>query len=667
MNKLLVKFEKETSLKYALNSTCSLILSKDERQVSKLRKYHSSPLPLLSSISVFRSSIGSYNDELLEYGLQSRVKVNDTENDLRVGSYIYLVLTDTLTFKGNRYLRNQYKRLMKYRKEGDYHSYWHLSWTLMSKSWSFKLASLLSWESRWYKELTLHHYHNIWKGLHKILSLQDQTPRIKNLWIESPAGKFRQLCIPNKSWRLYFHMLNNFLSYIYSPKLSNKEYDGFLYGRGCLSWWKGILWGDYLNHGNILEIDFSSAFSNCSKRFLYKCLKSDGLIPLNFIHLILNHLPSSNQTSTEFPTLSSFIENEENTLWRQSSRNLPMGIGISPLLFVICLRSALEEVKLRIPGIKYRFYCDDGSIFYTLRGLTSYCRQSGLSYLTLWKYLMIGRPLLVELLNNSTTFKEAGLIICTKKSRLVKFWGLWLHPYISLGLKLHTSFPKWLQFHHILQGKPIPLILSGWTRGRGANPIKRKPSTPPSRVSLSDLKENSPKKLSLALLLSDYGKYFGLIQAKLYCNLNKVYTIKTYPESKKKSILRRIQHSIKGDNNFNKQSFVPKIDIYNASSILSELFLQSQSKEGLSMNWKIVRPNLERELRIPWSRIDLTPFNKNLSCPLPPLNFIEQEGLDKFHKISEINLSPSEYNKYQQLYEQMKEPNSKIPTTDMKR
>lgn len=655
MNKLLVKFERETSLKYNLSPTCSLILSKDERQVRKLRKYHESPLPLLSSISVFRSTIGSYNEDLLQYGLTSRLKVGDTPTASSLGSQVYLIITDTLTFQGNSYLRKQYKRLNKYRTSGDYNSYWHLSWTLMCSSWSFKLASLMSWQSRWYKELSLHSFHGIWKGLHKILSLEDKSPKLKNLWIESPAGKYRQLCIPNKAWRLYFHMLNNFLSYVYSPKLNTSEYDGFLYGRGCLSWWKGVLWGDYLNHLNILEVDFSSAFPNCSRRFLYKCLKTDGLLPMNFIHLILNHLPSSSQASTTFPTLQSFIEHKSNPLWRNSTRNLPMGIGISPLLFVICLRSALEQVKLRIPGIKYRFYCDDGSIFYSYKGLIHFIQNCNLSLIQLIKCCISGHPLLVEILNKSQPFQEAGLIICQSKSRLVKNLGIWLHPYISLGLNLYTNLSKYSQLRNLLLKKPIPLYLRGWTRGRGANPIKQKESTQPSRVLLENLKEGSSKQMTIGLLLSNYQKYFGLIQSKLYCNINKVYTIKTYPESKEKSILRKLQHSIKGDNNFNKKSFVPKIDIYNASSIISELFLQCQTKEGLSMNWKIVRPNLERELHISWPRITNNPFNTSISCPLPPLNFIEREGLDKFHKYSELNLTPTEFIQYNQLYQQSKE------------
>jgi Reverse transcriptase (RNA-dependent DNA polymerase) len=656
MNKLLVKFEREPSLKYNLSPTCSLILSKDERQVRKLRKYHESPLPLLSSISVFRSTIGSYNEELLEYGLSSRLKVGDQSSESLVGSNIYLILTDTLTFQGNSYLKNQYKRLRKYRTEGDYNSYWHLSWTLMCKSWSFKLASLLSWQSRWYKELSLHSFHGLWKGLHKILTLRDKSPNLKNLWIESPAGKFRQLCIPNKAWRLYFHMLNNFLSYLYSPKLSKSEYDGFLYGRGCLSWWKGVLWGDYLKYPNILEIDFSSAFPNLNRRYLYKCLKRDGLLPINFIHLLLTHLPSRSQESSTFPTLESFIENTTNTLWRNSTRNLPMGIGVCPLLFVICLKSALEEVNLRIPGIKYRFYCDDGSIFYTYRGLLTYIWNSNITFLTLIKHLLSRRSLLVELLNNHPTFKEAGLIICTKKSRLVKSLGVWHYPYISLGLKLETLIPKWQQFFNYLLRQPTPLELSGWTRGRGANPIKKKESTLPSRVPLNHLNPGSVRQLNIDLLLSKYEKYFGLIQSKLYCNLNKLYTIKTYPESKKKSILSKIQYSLKGDNNFNKKQFVQKIDIFNASSIISELFLQCQTKTSLAMNWKIVRPNLERELTIPWIRIDNNPFNSSIKNPLPPLSNIERERLDKFHKYSELNLTPTEINKYKQLYEQTKEP-----------
>jgi hypothetical protein len=81
-----------------------------------------------------------------------------------------------------------------------------------------------------YKELR-----RIFNGLHMILSLTQQKTSIHNVWVESPAGKGRQLGVHNQSLRYYLKMLNQFLTYVYSPHLSRKIYDGFIYERGCKS------------------------------------------------------------------------------------------------------------------------------------------------------------------------------------------------------------------------------------------------------------------------------------------------------------------------------------------------------------------------------------------------------------------------------------------------
>jgi len=88
-------------------------------------------------------------------------------------------------------------------------------------------------------------------------------------------------------------MLNIFLSYQYEPHLPSSEYHGFIYQRGCKSWWEDVLWNDILTkYNNIVEVDLSSGFPNMNLQTVRKALISDQLVPESIINLILTHLKS---------------------------------------------------------------------------------------------------------------------------------------------------------------------------------------------------------------------------------------------------------------------------------------------------------------------------------------------------------------------------------------
>ena len=650
----MTKFEKASSLKYLLSDQTYLILSKDERQVRKLRKYYSSPLPLLSGIEVFKTSTGEWNEELMNYGIKARAKYGESPNPSDIGSQIFVIYYDSINSLSNRYLKKQYKRLTKYRDQGDIALYWNTCWSLMCHSWSFRMASLNSWRPRWYKDLDILSLNRLWKGLHKILSLTDLQSKLKNVWIESPKDKWRQLCIPNKSWRLYYHMLNNFISYIYSPHLPSTDYDGFLYNRGCLSWWRGVLWGPYLtSYSSILEIDMSSAFSNINCRKIASILKLDGLIPLNIIHLILHHITSPCEESSFYPTWSSYVEHRHNILWRASSRNLPMGIGISPILFVITLAHAFKTLNLKNDDLVYKAYADDLSIFFNIKGVVRFIKQHWQG----WKWLIFQlfhlNNVLIELLNNSTTFKESGLKICPRKSGLVRLCTIWLKPYVSLGLRLSTSLNFFDQLLNKIFSNSIKLDLSGWTRGRGANPTKGKPSTLPSRTKLEFTHATTSMKLDFTSLLKYYKKYFGLLQARLYSNNNESPLRWNSLKSVKKSPLRKVLHYMRISPKIRK-SLDLHINLYNAGGKLNEIYLEIQSREGLSMKWQLLAPNLERELKVDWSKIQTNPCYDEISNPLPKESLLELEQLDRFRKYSEIYLTPQELKEYENEYLKIK-------------
>lgn len=86
-------------------------------------------------------------------------------------------------------------------------------------------------------------------------------------------------------------MLNMFITYIYEPHLPSSLYSGFIFNRGCKSWWEGLLWSDLgTQYQHLIEVDLSSGFPNLNRLSLEKALLSDGLIPTTVFNLIMTHL-----------------------------------------------------------------------------------------------------------------------------------------------------------------------------------------------------------------------------------------------------------------------------------------------------------------------------------------------------------------------------------------
>ena len=157
----------------------------------------------------------------------------------------------------------------------------------------------------------------------------------------------------------------------------------------------------------------------------------------------MNHLNSPLKESTWFPTLETYIENHCNKPWRKSTRSVHMSLGISPILFVITQPWVLKKQQILNPDLTYKWYADDGSFYFNTSGLTTLLK-SHLNWQTI-KDLMKGQNLLVSLLNNLSLFQEAGLKLCSQKSRWIRLFGIWLHPFQSLGLRLYCPKVKWRQ------------------------------------------------------------------------------------------------------------------------------------------------------------------------------------------------------------------------------
>lgn len=644
LEQIVSQFSGKASFKFVLNDEFYLILVKNSINQSCHKRYPGSPFPYLSNVEKFYSSLGDYNTELSKYGLKYRLKEELHESD-QLGSHIFLSSYHNYNKKGNTYLYYQYKRLERYRNRHQITEYWNLCLILMNHSWIFRIASLNSWKPTWYKELSYSQLHKIWVGLNKILNYTELTTQIRNVWIESPRGKYRQLCIPPRHWRLFLHMLNNFLSYIYEPHLDPREQEGFIFKRGCLSWWRDLLINGWLERFPfIMEVDLSSAFPSIQRTIVRDALRSKGLIPPSLLNWIMQILNSPLKESNLFPTFESYAENKYNTLWRKSTRNLAMGLGTSPLLFVITLDWLLKRINLLSPNFKYKFYADDGTFFFNITGFLEFLKIQNPSFITLLKILYQRRNLILGILNNNPLLETSGVEFCSRKSRLVRFQWIWINDLKSLGLRLWTPLTLKEQLKNLWKGFTIPLELSGNTRGRGTNLSKGHPGTKGSQTHLNFLDSTKTSILNLSLLRSKYHKYLGLIMSELYASKRlESPSSSTLPTKSNLSIyslfmkkINILSRKTKRELGFNKTNFGSK---------LNDILLKTLKKEPIELKYKSIDRNLYRQLFYNWEpnnsmSHDLIPPLADPLATIDPNLFSLQ---DKFRKYSELNLSKQEF------------------------
>jgi len=458
-------------------------------------RYKGSPFPLLANIESFKIKLGGYCQFLLSYGLKHRAKLGEPSTTGSSTVISMLVSDKGLSSQQQRFLRNQYKQLANYKSSGAWSSYWNKAFLLMRFSASFQIASLNAWDPSWYKSERITVLRNLFVGLDKILSGRDLNCVLRRFWIESPKGKWRSLAIPPRSWRLFLHMLNQFIMYAFEEILDVTMYHGFIYGRGCLSWWKELLISNKLTYYDYIgELDFSSAFPNLSLSCVEKALSESGRVPSNLINFILQILKSPLTPYTTFPSFESYVEDAGNKDWQKGNRSVHMGLSISPILFVIVMDWAFKKIQLFNSGeIKVLAYADDWSIFLTSKGLLylqGLCKMSGETNLE-------------TLFNSLPLFKEVGLKIDSKKSGWIRYAGLWLKSYVSLGLKLNVTGSGSLQ---------------GWTRGRSETPWRKgtEGSTLPLTMPLRDGSLALPANLSIDYIMKNRPSYLGLILSKLY-------------------------------------------------------------------------------------------------------------------------------------------------------
>jgi len=487
---------------------------------------------------------------------------------------------------------------------------------------------------------------SIFRNLHRILDQTNLQTQVYNMWIESPKGKYRQLCLVNRGWRLYYHMLNIFLSYIYDIQLSKTTHEGFIFNRGTKTWWESLLWGDWLHrYEHLVEVDFSSGFPNLNLECVKEALQSDGLLPLPYINMLIMQLKSPQVEASKFPNFESYVEHVKNLAWRTSNRSVPMGLGVSPLLFVITLDWSLRKAQISNKNLVYKFYADDGTFFFNTEGLKTLIStlepqtNPHLSLRSEWG------SLIVKLWNSHPLFIKAGLKLCGKKSGLVKQFNIWIKSFKCLGLNLYTTESEAGQRTLTQEGLTIPLELMGYTRGRPPCPITGLGGTEPSRQPLCyGISLDSPQ-LNLSLMKEKYRKYFGYLLSRLYSTKDPSPATN---EIETHSYLWNLQNS-KNYSPSRLKKLDINLDMYNSGSRINHLFLSINEKETIESKWKKVYPNIKRDMKIKWS-IPYGTYPSNTEDGLIqglPANY------GYFKKYSELELDPSELSSLKLAYDQL--------------
>lgn len=398
-------------------------------------KVENSPWNRLPAVSSFSLLLSEINELLSKVGLDRRIP-----NTIQCGGH--------RNHRMNKYAKHIIIRMRGKLSEGDVRTFWFIAWSMIKHSVTFRTMAINHISKGWYKNKTMDRVMNIVNKTDKIIKNRESTIDFKRVYIpkkEEDAKKlaellqtmhitktrklinWRSLGVPKESWRIYLHMVSNFLTMFLEKKLMSTQH-AYQPGKGTTTAMADIL-TKVKKYKYIYEIDLKGCFPSINLKPIVDKLLDMGVHYKFVLHL--EQLNLSSPKKAKFDLIDEWAEDAKrsankwmkrhgSTIWvkekvkgsdkwiplfrptgevrRMSHVGLPQGAPTSPILTLLGIDDWARGL-----GEDRVFYADDGIIF-------------------------SNSP--IELNSDPV----AGINIHEGKSGYVKKNGIWLKPLYFVGM-----------------------------------------------------------------------------------------------------------------------------------------------------------------------------------------------------------------------------------------
>jgi hypothetical protein len=365
-------------------------------------KVENSGWNLLPAISSFDLTLSDFNALLEKVGLERRM-----ENEIKTKGHS--------NHKMNRYARFIVRRARRaLLEEKNPKKFWHIAWFVIDRSVTFRVMAVNHISKNWYKNKPLSYVMNILRKVDKIIKERMEDIDFKRVYIpKKPEDaeklmellkrmrlqetrkliNWRGLGVPQESWRIYLHMLSNFMTMFTEGAILPTQH-AYQPGKGTTTAMSDVL-ERVKKYKYIYEVDFKGCFPSINIHGIIDKLLELGMEPEQVMYMERLNLSSPKKAKYEMmdewaedakrkanawrkevgdivyvkkkhkdsegyiiPGSYTLVPKYLPAITRMSHVGLPQGSPLSPILTILGLDKWTREA-----GEDRVFYADDGIIF----------------------------------------------------------------------------------------------------------------------------------------------------------------------------------------------------------------------------------------------------------------------------------------------------------------